>query len=147
MGLPYKSYLLSTIRWLSHSRFQGMGSGIFILSTLHQNRTLLGLEVEPLHFTKELSSYKSTLARWASEYYGDKNYLQGWFRDFYPLQYLNQKHLVAPLVENRSVADLNIGHLTPLNDERWLWELNEDEIQVIRKSVTQDAHLICPVNL
>lgn len=66
-------------------------------------------------------------------------YREGVIRDVYPWNFLTASHLTAQ-VNNRVLQDWiqedeQRGHLKPLNDDVWLWEVNEENRLAVRSTL------------
>lgn len=72
-------------------------------------------------------------------------YREGVLRDVYPWNFLTASHLTAQVnnmvLQDWIQQDEQRGQLKPLNDDVWLWEVNEENILAVRYTLW-DAGII-----
>jgi hypothetical protein len=90
-----------------------------------------------------LNAYQLSLRQWRLDQQKDQKGYRGWFRDVYPLQYLNREHVSAPLADGRILLTAGIGQLTACDDEHWWWAVTEDELPAARELLAASNRLLC----
>jgi hypothetical protein len=96
-----------------------------------------------IFFDAEASAAADRIAKWMHEMGGRRRYLDGWFRTVYPANILSETHVNALLHGGVTLLEADHGCLTPLEPNRWLWEVSDAEIPVAEAALREAGLVIC----
>jgi hypothetical protein len=94
-------------------------------------------------FNEHPPGYGEQLGRWLVESSKGARHLRGWFRDVYPVSLLSEQHVNADLGQGQTLRTSGWGTLTPISQQRWLWEVPDHQIAPARATLLRAGLLIC----
>lgn len=142
------------------SAFRG-GYGYALDWQAQEDSTPMGFVSGEVHVPEGLSdeafdralSEDNPLDRWREALWsGKKPYLQGLFRDVYPLNFVTGAHLdnrigSRSLLEHIRTSPLVLGSITPLDEGFYLWQVPESELDEVRAFLDGAGLLLAPERL